>query len=224
MSDEDKKIWDTFNSDGVTLEHLIQSIDDIMIGVEKRERQDKITDADRKRISIHEAGHAIMSYLFKTTTSPIKVSIVPRGRAALGFSQSEPSDKQILTITDIMDNIGVLFAGRIAEEVMYGETSSGCHDDMQKIDNLINILIKQCRVKQLNYNGKPTDEIKNIFISKLMEYAMSSTKKIIEEYKTELNKIANLLEEQEEICYDDIHEILKEIKNCESLDLNIIKC
>jgi len=224
ISDEDNKLYEEFNGDGVTLEYLIESIDDIMIGVEKRERQYKLTDADKKRISIHEAGHAMMSYLFETTTSPIKVSIVPRGRSALGFSQSEPNDKQILTITDIMNHIGVLFAGRVAEEVTFGETSSGCHDDMQKIDNLIDVLITQCRVKQLNYNGKPTDEKKNIFISELMKYAMSSTKRIIEEYKTELNKIANLLEEQEELCYDDIHEILKEIKNCESLDLNIVQC
>jgi ATP-dependent Zn protease len=223
ISDENNELCEEFDSDGVTSEHLIQSIDDIMIGVEKRERQNKLTDADKKRISIHEAGHAMMSYLFETTTSPIKVSIVPRGRSALGFSQSEPNDKQILTITDIMNHIGVLFAGRVAEEVTYGETSSGCHDDMQKIDNLIDVLIIQCRVKQLNYNGKPTDEKKNIFISELMEYAMSSIKKIIEEYKTELNKIANLLEEQEELCYDDIHEILKEIKNCDSLNLNIVK-
>ena len=72
---------------------LQQAIDEIMIGREKRERM--MTTEERERVSHHEAGHALMGFLLKDCTHPVKVSIIPRGEAALGFSQQKNINKKL---------------------------------------------------------------------------------------------------------------------------------
>lgn len=220
ITDEEQKLYDDFEYDGVTEDHLIKSIDDIIIGVEKRERQQKMTEDDIKCTAIHEAGHALVGYILKSTSPPIKVSIIPRGRNALGFTQHEPDEKQTYTTSHIMDRIGVLIAGRVAEEVAYGESSTGCSDDMEKIDSLINMLIEKYGVKKLNYNMHPTDKQRNEFIGELMCYVISTITTMITNRKIELLEIANLLEKNEEIFYDDIENSLKHVDKKESLNIN----
>ena len=82
------------------------AIDEIMIGREKRERS--MNDDEIMRVAHHEAGHAIMGYLLKGCSEPVKVSIVPRGEAALGFSQQKSLDNKLLTEEMILARIAVL--------------------------------------------------------------------------------------------------------------------
>ena len=76
-----------------------------MIGREKPER--KMNSSELERVSRHEAGHALMSYLLKSCEPPVKVSILPRGEAALGFSQQKPDDKKLYTENYILSHICV---------------------------------------------------------------------------------------------------------------------
>ena len=100
-----------------------------MIGREKPER--KMSPVELKRVARHEAGHALMSYLLKSCEPPVKVSILPRGEAALGFSQQKPDDKKLYTENYVLSHICVLLGGRSAERIYYDELSSGAHDDIE---------------------------------------------------------------------------------------------
>jgi len=111
------------------------AIDEVMIGREKRERI--LCIDDRQRVSYHEAGHCIMGYILKHVDQPIKVSIIPRGEAALGFSQQKPSLKLLMVEEDILCRISVLLGGRCAEKIMYNNVSTGAGDDIEKISVLI---------------------------------------------------------------------------------------
>ena len=111
------------------------AIDEVMIGREKRERM--MSPEERERVSYHEAGHAFMGYVLKDSAPPVKVSIIPRGEAALGFSQTKPHSKQLYTSQAIRAQISVLLGGRVAEKLIYGNVSTGAADDIEKISNFV---------------------------------------------------------------------------------------
>ena len=113
------------------------AIDEVMIGREKRERM--MSDDERKRVAHHEAGHALMGYILKDSEPPVKVSIIPRGENALGFSQPKPVNKKLYTRSAILAQICVLLGGRVAEKVIYGDVSTGAADDIEKISNYVKL-------------------------------------------------------------------------------------
>ena len=98
----------------LTYNDIQEAIDEVMIGREKRERT--LNDDEKKRVAYHEAGHAFMGYILKDSSPPIKVSIIPRGEAALGFSQPKPIDKKLYTQQYILSQISVLLGGRVSEK------------------------------------------------------------------------------------------------------------
>ena len=116
-------------------EDLQEAIDEIMIGREKRERT--MTKEEKERVSHHEAGHALMGYLLKDCAHPIKVSIVPRGEAALGFSQQKNENKKLFKENTILSRIAILLGGRTAEKIIYNNVSTGAADDIEKASSLI---------------------------------------------------------------------------------------
>ena len=111
------------------------AIDEVMIGREKRERM--MSDEERVRVAHHEAGHALMGYLLSGTNPPLKVSIIPRGQSALGFSQPMPEDRKLYTRDYILSQICVLLGGRSAELILYENLSTGASDDIEKVSSLI---------------------------------------------------------------------------------------
>ena len=119
----------------LTEENIQEAIDEVMIGREKRERM--MTKDERERVSHHEAGHALMGYLLKNSSHPVKVSIIPRGETALGFSQPKPKQKQLYTREEILSTVCVLLGGRVAEKVIYDNISTGAADDIEKISDLM---------------------------------------------------------------------------------------
>ena len=122
------------NQDSITDEDIQKALDEVMIGREKRERM--LSPEERKRVAHHEAGHAIMGYLLEHAASPLKVSIIPRGEAALGFSQNKPDPSLLHTDEYILSQIAVLLGGRSAEYIIYGNLSTGASDDIEKITRL----------------------------------------------------------------------------------------
>ena len=113
---------------------LENAIDNVMLGPEKKTF--RLNDKERKIIAYHEAGHTVMSYFLEHTTKPIKVSIMPRGKSALGFSQREMSDNKLKTKEEILDDICVLLGGRVSEEIFINSITTGAYDDIQKLTEL----------------------------------------------------------------------------------------
>ena len=119
----------------LTESNIQNAIDEVMIGREKRERI--LSFKERKRVSYHEAGHCLMGFILKHTEQPVKVSIIPRGEAALGYSQQKPVNKKLMNEPEILCRIAVLLGGRCAELIMYNNVSTGASDDIEKVSSLI---------------------------------------------------------------------------------------
>jgi ATP-dependent Zn protease len=87
-------------------------------------------------VAHHEAGHALVGWLLPHTDPVLKVSIIPRGQAALGFAMQLPEERYIHSIEYLQERMCVLLAGRAAEVAIFGEISSGAQDDLEKVTEL----------------------------------------------------------------------------------------
>ncbi|MEM7174192.1 MAG: ATP-dependent zinc metalloprotease FtsH [Bacteroidota bacterium] len=114
---------------------LNEAIDQIIGGLEKK---DKLVDAQEKNIvAYHEAGHAIVSQLVPHANPLVKVSIIPRGIAALGYAQYLPKEKLIWQKKEMLDEIGVLLGGRAAEEIFFNDSSTGAQNDLEVATRMV---------------------------------------------------------------------------------------
>ena len=199
------------NHKKIKLEDVKFSIDEVMIGREKPER--KMTKDELERVAKHEAGHAIMSYMLKNCQHPIKVSILPRGEAALGFSQQKPDDKKLYCQNYILSQICVLLGGRSAEKIFYNEVSSGASDDIERVTNLIEHYFKSWGMSNfgpLNYHNLKIKDDSNLTTS-----IMNAVKKLEDftintllENKNQIELLSKKLLDKETIDYTDIQDTL----------------
>ena len=128
-------IRDGAGSQRLTLNHIQNAMDEVMVGREKTERTMSLDE--RERVAHHEAGHALLAHMLVDCEPPIKVSIVPRGEAALGFSQQAPEDTRLYTRSAVLARIVVLLGGRAAEQLIYDEVSTGAADDIERASSLV---------------------------------------------------------------------------------------
>jgi len=122
------------DSTTVTRAHLEQAVDDVLMGPAKGGYT--LSDNDRRTVSYHEAGHSVISQLFEHASSPIKVSIIPRAKGSLGFSQSETKETKLKRKEEILDQICVLLGGRVAEEIFCDTITTGASSDIQRSTEL----------------------------------------------------------------------------------------
>ncbi|MEM7770272.1 MAG: ATP-dependent zinc metalloprotease FtsH [Cyanobacteria bacterium P01_A01_bin.37] len=123
------------NRTTVTMADFNEAIERILTGLEKKSRV--LNDLEKQTVAYHEAGHAIIGTLMPGTGSVEKISIVPRGVAALGYTLQLPEDDRFLMIEDeIRGRLATLLGGRAAEELVFGKVSTGASDDIQKATDL----------------------------------------------------------------------------------------
>jgi cell division protease FtsH len=197
------------------------AVDEVMIGREKRERT--MNKKERERVAHHEAGHALMGYMLRHTEPPIKVSIIPRGESALGFSQPKPSQNKLHTEDAVISLICVLLGGRCAERIIYNNVSTGASDDIEKISNFIKLyntswgMSREIGPLNPNFMGIIGEKISDDIFIKCKEmadiletYVISQLKK----HKKLVKLLARDLLKNETIVYSRIKEILP--KNLEN--------
>jgi ATP-dependent metalloprotease FtsH len=211
----------------LTESNIQEAIDEILIGREKRERL--LSKEERIRVAHHEAGHCFMGYVLENCDQPIKVSIIPRGEAALGFSQQKPNNKKLMTKDEVLSRISVLLGGRSAEKVFFDNVSTGASDDIEKISMLIknysdnwgmNKNIGPLNLRILddlgsNIKNKLTDTSKDI-----VDKIESQTIDILTNNKENVKKIAEKLLTDETITSKEIQQLLgKDLLNSEKINL-----
>ena len=113
---------------------LDSAIDRVVAGLERKGRV--VSDKERRIVAYHEAGHAIVAELAPTADPVRKVSIVPRGLAALGYMQQTPEDRHLLQEDELMDRLAVLLGGRAAEDISFGKLSTGASNDLERATDL----------------------------------------------------------------------------------------
>jgi len=118
------------NKKQIEITEFSEAIDRIIAGPEKKSK--RMTNKEKKIIAFHEAGHALVSWRLEHADPLVKVSIVPRGKT-LGASWYLPIERQIKTQPEYFDSLCVSLAGRAAEDIVFGELSSGALDDLEKV-------------------------------------------------------------------------------------------
>jgi len=118
----------------VTLKDLESALDRVMGGLEKK---NKVMSAkEKKTVAFHEAGHVVAGWFLEHADPVLKVSIVPRGGNALGYTQYLPNDHYILQKDKLCDMMCVSLGGRVAEELIFGDITTGAEDDLDKVTKL----------------------------------------------------------------------------------------
>jgi len=204
-------------SEYVTWDHLERAIDDILIGIEKRSRM--MTDTEKKIVAHHEAGHALMGYLLKDCSPPIKVSIIPRGVDALGFSQQEPEEKKLYNKDELLSKVSVLYGGRAAENIMFDSVTTGASDDIERATDILYSMITTYGLNDdmplLNYSKSRQTNIgidkQNIIENQMTDKSNKIylwTKDILDSNKELIIKLATSLLENEVLLGDDISKLI----------------
>ena len=126
-----------------TAEHrdFEEAVERVIAGLEKRNRV--LSVEERKRVAHHEVGHALVAMSLPGCDPVQKISIIPRGIAALGYTLQLPvEDRYLLTRSELENRIAVLLGGRMAEELVFGEASTGAADDLQKATTIAKRMVK----------------------------------------------------------------------------------
>jgi len=122
------------SADFVVLNHFERAVDRVIAGLEKKEKV--ISRVERETVAYHEAGHAVVGWFMEHAEPLLKVSIVPRGSAALGFAQYLPNENVLATTEQLTDMMCMTLGGRAAEYVMLGKISTGAQNDLEKVTKM----------------------------------------------------------------------------------------
>ncbi|WP_245191032.1 ATP-dependent zinc metalloprotease FtsH [Jannaschia formosa] len=122
-------------ADAVTMSDMTEAVERVVAGAERHSRL--LDPAERHRVAVHEIGHALVAAALPGADPVHKISIIPRGVGALGYTLQRPTeDRFLLTRTELEDRMAVLLAGRAAEAVVFGEVSTGAEDDLAKATDI----------------------------------------------------------------------------------------
>jgi cell division protease FtsH len=144
--------------DAVDMADLEEAVDRVVGGLERKSRV--LSDKERDIVAHHEIGHALVASSVPHADPVHKVTIIPRGVGALGATYQLPlEDRYLLTKSELEDRIAVLLGGRAAEEVVYGEISTGAHNDLERATEMARLMIVQYGMSEklgpMTFGGGP---------------------------------------------------------------------
>ena len=208
--------------ESVTKQDFLDAVDRIIGGLEKKNMA--IKPSEKRRVAIHEAGHATISWLTEHANPLLKVTIVPRGRS-LGAAWYLPEERQLTTTEQMLDEMCATLGGRAAEQVVFNNISTGALSDLEKVTKRAQAMVTIYGLNdkignisyydssgQSEYNfGKPYSEhtAKTIDeeISKIVENQYQRAIRILTENRDKLEALADKLIEKEVIFREDLEEI-----------------
>ncbi|RRQ47383.1 ATP-dependent zinc metalloprotease FtsH [Chryseobacterium sp. SC28] len=208
--------------ESVTKQDFLDAVDRIIGGLEKKNKA--IKPSEKRRVAFHEAGHATISWLVEHAAPLLKVTIVPRGRS-LGAAWYLPEERQLTTTQQMLDEICATLGGRAAEQVVFGNISTGALSDLERVTKqaqaMVTIYGLNDKVGNVSYYdssgqseysfGKPyseeTAKLIDEEISKLIETQYARAVSILAENRDKLDALAQKLLEKEVIFREDLEEI-----------------
>lgn len=210
--------------DIVSKEEFFEALDRIIGGLEKRQKI--VSPGEKKIIAFHEAGHALTTCFLRGTKDIVKVSIIPRGKS-LGAAWYRPEELQLYSMKHLLDDITILLGGRAAEDIAFGEVTSGALDDLEKAtkkaysiiayyglgNKIPNISFYDSTGNSENAFQKPyseeTAKVIDEEVQTLINKAYANAKSILSSHKDELEKTGKLLLGKEVIYKEDIEKIVQ---------------
>ena len=207
----------------IETQDFLDAVDRIIGGIEKK--SSIITPFERKSIAYHEAGHAVTSWLLPHANPLFKVTLIPRGNA-LGAAWYLPEEHKLQTKSQMMDQMCSLIGGRVAEEIINGEPSTGALNDLERLSAMAYSMVQYYgmsdEVGNLSFYDstgsrgyeltKPysekTAETMDKAVAKLVKEIHDKTYSILKEHEQQWRAVAELLLEKEVIFADDVEKIL----------------
>ena len=198
---------------------FLDAVDRIIGGLEKKTKI--TTEAERRSIALHEAGHASISWLLEYANPLIKVTIVPRGRA-LGAAWYLPEERQITTKEQMLDEMCATLGGRAAEDLFIGRVSSGAANDLERVTKqaygmiaylgMSEKLPNLCYYNNAEYSfqrpySEKTAELIDEEVKRMVNEQYERAKQILSEHKEQHNELAQLLIDKEVIFAEDVERI-----------------
>ncbi|CAN5740154.1 ATP-dependent zinc metalloprotease FtsH [soil metagenome] len=215
-----------FSRPEIAMPELEEAIDRVLAGPERRTRV--ISDKEKKVIAYHEAGHALVSHALPNADPVHKVSIVSRGRA-LGSTLNLPTEERFLvTRSEMIDQLAILLGGRVAEEVVFDEPTTGAQDDIQRCTRVAKQMVTQFGMSELGplalgesdsqpFLGRDFGHVKDYSdsvaakidgeIRRFVEEAYDEAKDIITKYRDKLDAIVGRLLEKEVLEKEEVLEV-----------------
>lgn len=205
------------------------AIDRVVGGLEKKNRL--MNPKEKEIVSFHESGHAIVAESVQYADKVNKISIIPRGVAALGYTQQQPTeDRYLLTRQELQDRLAVLLGGRVAEELIFGEISTGAQNDLQRATDIARAMVVQYGMSDLlgpvTYESPPHPTFlpdayapKKTYseskaaqideeITKLIEQTHKRVREILTSRRQVLDELARLLLEKEMVPGEELRQML----------------
>jgi cell division protease FtsH len=215
--------------EAVDMADFDEAIDRVVAGLERKSRV--ISPREKEIVAYHEAGHALVAESRPHADRVSKISIIPRGVAALGFTQQLPTeDRYLITRAELLDRLDVLLGGRVAEEIVFGDVSTGAQDDLQRATDLGRHMVAQYgmgvklglasferppRALFLDVAGRGEREYSeetarriDTEIQELLEAAHDRARQTLTARRTELKALAKLLIQNEVVDRDALTQLL----------------
>lgn len=208
--------------EAVDMEDFQDAVDRVIGGLEKKNKI--ISPEEKKIIAYHEAGHAVCGWYLEHAYPLLKVTIVPRGTAALGYAQYTPKEQYLYNTDQLTDQICMTLGGRASEEIFFSKISTGAQNDLQQITRIAYAMVTvygmNDKVGNISFYDpqqettftKPySDETAKMIdqeVRKLIDDAYEKTKKLLQEKKTEVEKLANALLEKEVLFQSDVEALI----------------
>src|SRR5947207_12400301 len=208
--------------DAVTMEDFQDAVDRVIGGLEKKSKI--ILPEEKKIIAYHEAGHAICGWYLEHAYPLLKVTIVPRGTAALGYAQYTPKEQYLYNTDQLMDQVCMTLGGRASEELFFNKMSTVAQNDLQQITRIAYAMVTVYGMnekvgnvsfydpQQENAFTKPyseeTSKIIDEEVRKLIDVTYERTKELLNEKREQVEKLAEALLEKEVLFQSDVEALI----------------
>ncbi len=208
---------------GVEMVDFQDAVDRVIGGLEKKNKI--ISPEEKKIIAYHEAGHAICGWYLEHAYPLLKVTIVPRGVAALGYAQYTPKEQYLYNTDQLFDQICMTLGGRASEELNFGKISTGAQNDLQQItrmayamvtvygmnDKVGNVSFYESQQGEYNFTKPYSDETAQMIdneVRSLILGAYNRTKELLTERSHEVKLLAEALLEKEVLFQSDVEKLI----------------
>jgi cell division protease FtsH len=216
----------------VGMAEMEEAIERLVAGLEKKTRV--MNEQERRIVAYHELGHALVALTVPHADPVQKVSIIPRGIAALGYTLQRPTeDRYLMTKSELGDKLTILLGGRVAEELIFDEVSTGAQNDLVKATDIARSMVKEYGMSESlglvafergreaiylqtpafpaaqEYSEDTSREI-DAEIKRIVDEAHQRAREILKEKKAQLDKVARILLEKEVITGDELKQLVSE--------------
>jgi len=217
------------DKDSVSLADFDEAIDRLIAGLQKKNRV--MNPKEKEIVAFHESGHAIVAESVEHADPVHKISVIPRGVAALGYTQQQPTEERyLMTRSELLDRLAVLLGGRVAEELVFGEISTGAQNDLQRATDIARSMVAeygmsdhlglvtyerphQARFLPGNLSPNKTYSEEKAAqideeISQVIERVHQRVRNILSARRNVLEEVAHLLSRKEIVQGDELREML----------------